>query len=93
MPSPTEAVRRLEAALRRLEAAAEARIAQGGRSAPDLAAEVQMLSADRVRLAESLDQSEARAAKLDMINRDVSRRLGAAMESIRSVLNAEEDRR
>mgnify|MGYP006198435425 CR=1 FL=1 len=45
--------------------------------AEGLADEVQMLTADRARLAESLDQAQARAAKLENVNRDVSRRLFA----------------
>jgi hypothetical protein len=48
-----------------------------------------MLTADRARLAESLDQAQARASKLESINRDVSRRLGAAVETIEAVLQAE----
>jgi hypothetical protein len=89
MPSATEqAVRRLDAALRGLELAAERRnsLSSGGEG---LAAEVQMLSVDRARLAESLDQSVARAAKLESINRDVSRRLDGVIEAIRDMLQAD----
>ena len=49
-------------------------------------AEVQRMGADRARLAESLDNAEARAQQLESANREVSRRLVDAMESIRSVL-------
>ena len=49
-----------------------------------------MLTSDRARLAENLDQVQARAAKLETINRDVSRRLDTAIETIRSVLAEEE---
>jgi len=44
------------------------------------------MGADRARLAESLDNAEARAQQLESANREVSRRLVDAMESIRSVL-------
>jgi L-lactate utilization protein LutB len=90
MPSSTEhAVRQLEAALQSLEYAVEQRLSQAA-SADGLAEQVQMLTADRAELAESLDRAEARAAKLDHINRDVSRRLDSAIAAIREVLQSEE---
>ena len=93
MSSATErAVQRLERALRQLEAAVERRVADPA-GAEDLAAEVHMLSADRARLAETLDQSQARAGRLETVNRDVSRRVGAAMEVIQSVLHEAPDER
>ena len=92
MASATEqAVRRLEAALQNLEVAVRQRLSQSV-GAEGLADEVQMLTADRARLAEDLDKAEARAAKLENANRDVSRRLGAAVETIRGVLQAEAER-
>jgi septal ring factor EnvC (AmiA/AmiB activator) len=48
--------------------------------------ELHRLGTDRSRLAQSLDAAEARSAKLENANREVSRRLVTAMESIRSVL-------
>lgn len=48
--------------------------------------EVQRMGADRNRLAESLDGAEAKSQRLENANREVSRRLVDAMESIRSVL-------
>ena len=91
MSSATErAVQRLERALWRLEAAVQRRHTdQVG--AEDLAAEVHTLSADRARLAETLDQSQARAARLDAFNRDASVRIATAMESIRAVLEPERE--
>ena len=90
MPSATEqAVRRLEAALQSLETAVQRRLPQIGESAEDLTAEVEMLSADRARLAESLDRSEARTARLENVNREVSRRVANAMVTIRAVLDAD----
>jgi hypothetical protein len=47
---------------------------------------MQRLGTDRSRLAQSLDAAEARSARLEEANREVSRRLVAAMESIREVL-------
>ena len=44
---------------------------------------------DRSRLAQSLDKAEARAARLADANKEVSRRLVGAMETIRSVLDAQ----
>jgi hypothetical protein len=93
MPSATEqAVKRLAAALQSLEFAVQQRVSQGA-SAEGLSDEVQMLTADRARLAESLDQAQARAVKLESVNHDVSKRLGSAIETIRSVLEAEPERR
>ena len=42
---------------------------------------------DRSRLAQDLDQEKTRAARLEDTNREVSRRLVSAMESIRSILD------
>lgn len=55
----------------------------------DVEAEVQRMGADRSRLAESLDNAEARSKRLEDTNREVSRRLVNAMESIRNVLDRE----
>lgn len=50
-------------------------------------AEVQRMNADRARLAGELDKSEARAERLEEANKEVSRRLVTAMETIRAVLD------
>ncbi len=50
-------------------------------------AEVQRMNADRGRLAQELDNSEARAERLEEANKEVSRRLVTAMETIRAVLD------
>ena len=93
MPSATEqAVKRLEAALQGLEQAVDERLSRAV-GADGLAEEVQMLTSDRARLAEALDQMQARAGKLDTVNRDVSRRLDKAIETIREVLAADEEKR
>ena len=49
--------------------------------------EVQRMSADRAKLATELDSSEARAERLEEANKEVSRRLVTAMETIRAVLD------
>lgn len=50
-------------------------------------AEVQRMNADRSRLAQELDGSEGRAERLEEANKEVSRRLVTAMETIRAVLD------
>ena len=54
-----------------------------------LETEIQALGADRARLADLLDKSEAKVTRLDTINRDVSHKLVEAMETIRSVLQTD----
>ena len=81
----------MEAALAGLERALEGRVPQGRPSA-ELSAEVEMLTADRVRLAESLDQSQARIARLENVNREASRRIAAAVDAIRAALKTEPER-
>jgi hypothetical protein len=89
MASATEqAVRRLEAALLSLERALEGR-APRGPARDDVSAEVENLTADRAQLAESLDQSQARVARLEGVNREASRRIETAVETIRAVLTSE----
>lgn len=79
------ALRRLEAALDQLDDAIEGRL-EGVRRISDLEDEVHRLGTDRSELAQSLDEAEARSARLDDVNRQVSQRLDAAIETIRSVL-------
>ena len=85
------ALGRLEQALHQLEAAAERRLAALDRL-ERLERENQTLGADRARLADSLDKAEARAGRLEAANREVSRRLVAAVETIRGVLQAGAER-
>lgn len=85
--SPIEnALRRLTAALDALEGAVDGRLDSGHRL-EELEAELQRISLDRSRLAQSLDVAEARSDRIEEANQDVSRRLVAAMETIRSVLD------
>lgn len=80
-----DALRRLESALNLIEGAVDRRL-EGEHLDADMESELQRLGIDRSRLAQSLDAAEARSAALEDANRDVSRRLVAAMESIRDVL-------
>ncbi|MEN0000123.1 MAG: DUF4164 domain-containing protein [Pseudomonadota bacterium] len=53
----------------------------------DYEEEAQRLNSDRGRLADALDTAEARAERLEDVNKEVSRRLVTAMETIRAVLD------
>jgi predicted nucleic acid-binding Zn-ribbon protein len=81
-----DALTRLEAALERLEGAVDRRF-DSERRASDLQSEVHRLGTDRSQLAQTLDAAEERSARLDEANREVSRRLVAAMESIKDLLD------
>ena len=84
------ATRRLALALDALEAAVERR-READRGAEGLAAQLHALVTDRSRLAADLDAAAARARGLETTNREVARRLDAAIDTIRSVLAADED--
>jgi chromosome segregation ATPase len=81
-----EVLGRLDRAMERLEEAVAARLERESDYA-EADAEVQRVNADRARLAQELDMSEARAERLVEANREVSRRLVTAMETIRAVLD------
>ncbi|MEX3010385.1 DUF4164 domain-containing protein [Hoeflea sp. TYP-13] len=80
------ALESLNKALTRLENAVDGRVEKESDFA-DAEEEVQRLNADRSRLAQELDQSEDRATRLEDANREVSRRLVTAMETIRAVMD------
>jgi chromosome segregation ATPase len=80
------AAARLEKAIGDLELAIDARLEREN-AINEAEAEVQRMGADRARLADSLDKAEARSKRLEGANREVSRRLVNAMESIRAVLD------
>jgi hypothetical protein len=82
------ATRRLAAALDALEAAVERR-READRSEGALAAQVQALGTDRSRLAADLDVATARSRGLEATNSDIAQRLDVAIDSIRSVLEAQ----
>lgn len=81
-----QAIEQLEKALVTLEKAVELRLDKEGDFA-EAEEEVQRMNADRSKLAQELDTSEARAERLETANREVSRRLVTAMETIRTVLD------
>ena len=79
-------VARLGKAMEGLENAVAAKL-EHERDYSEAEAEVQRMNADRSRLAQELDNSEARAERLEDANKEVSRRLVTAMETIRAVLD------
>jgi septal ring factor EnvC (AmiA/AmiB activator) len=83
-----EAINKLNKSLQSLENAINAHL-EREMEMMDATAEVQRMGADRSRLAVSLDEAEARSQRLEATNREVSRRLVAAMEAIRAVLDRE----
>ncbi|MGN6584902.1 MAG: DUF4164 domain-containing protein [Rhizobiaceae bacterium] len=81
-----EVIGRLAKAIEILEEAVAIRL-EHEQDFTETEAEVQRMNADRARLAQELDKSEARAERLEDANKEVSRRLVAAMETIRAVLD------
>ncbi|EBU7498088.1 hypothetical protein DK058_24740 [Salmonella enterica subsp. enterica serovar Typhi] len=81
-----EVIGRLGRAIDGLESAVNTRL-ENEQDYSDAEAEVQRMNADRARLAQELDTSEARAERLEDANKEVSRRLVTAMETIRAVLD------
>jgi chromosome segregation ATPase len=81
-----ETIARLGRAIDTLEEAAAARLELDGEYV-EAEAEVQRMNADRSRLAQELDNSESKAERLEAANKEVSRRLVTAMETIRAVLD------
>ena len=76
-----------ETTLREVIASAVAAKLEHERDYSEAEAEVQRMNSDRSRLAQELDNSEARAERLEDANKEVSRRLVTAMETIRAVLD------
>jgi len=81
------ATRRLALALDALDAAVERR-READRDGDRLSAQLQSLGADRSRLASDLDAAAARSRRLENKDRDIARRLDAAIDTIRSVIEA-----
>jgi chromosome segregation ATPase len=81
-----EVINRLGKAIATLEDAVASRL-ERDQDYAEAEAEVQRMNADRARLAQELDASEARAERLEGANKEVSRRLVTAMETIRAVLD------
>jgi hypothetical protein len=82
-----QATHRLNQALNALEAAVERRL-EIDRSRTALFEQVHALDADRSKLASDLDGQLAKVRRLEVANRDIARRLDAAMENVRQVLDA-----
>ncbi len=81
-----QVLERLGKSIAALEKAAETRL-ESDQMYAETEEEVQRLNADRSRLAQELDNSEARSERLSNANHEVSRRLVTAMETIRAVLD------
>jgi chromosome segregation ATPase len=82
------ATQRLSQALDMLDAAVERRI-EIDRSRAILTEQVHALDADRAKLAADLDVQLAKVRSLESANREIARRLDAAMENIRLVLESQ----
>lgn len=80
------ALSEMRSAIAGLENAIDMRI-ERQRENGEVEGEVRRVHADRSKLAQELDQSEFRANRLEEVNREVSRRLVTAMETIRAVLD------
>jgi predicted nucleic acid-binding Zn-ribbon protein len=80
-----DAYKRLDTALTLLEAAI-ARRSAGEKGRGDLEVELQIMQDDRTRLAVELDAALARLRRHETASEDVGRRVRAAMEAIRTVL-------
>jgi len=83
------AIRRLDAAIDMLEAAID-RSVEHGRNREDLESQLQAFGSDRSRLASELDRMRARSTDLEAANREVSRRLEHAADTIRAALAAQD---
>ena len=80
-----DALARLDQAIAGLEKAVDKRFSKE-LSAQALQGDLQRMSKERSELTSTLEQVKSRSEKLEVANEEVSRRLGAAMESVRSVL-------
>ncbi|GGC64381.1 DUF4164 family protein [Chelatococcus reniformis] len=83
-----EALKRLDAALTALEAAA-ARREEADRRSGDLETELSLMQDDRARLAVDLDGTIAKLDRMEATTADVGRRLELAMAAVQAVLDAE----
>jgi hypothetical protein len=81
------ATKRLALALDALEAAVERR-QDADQGQETIAAQLHALGADRSQLASDLDAAVARSRALETTNREIARRLEVAIDTIKSVLEA-----
>jgi hypothetical protein len=84
-----QATRRLTQALNALDAAIERRL-DTDQTRVALSEQVHTLDADRSKLASDLDGQVAKVRRLESANRDIARRLDAAMENVRQVLDTQD---
>ncbi|MBW3096317.1 DUF4164 domain-containing protein [Pseudohoeflea coraliihabitans] len=84
--SVKSALESLRGALDQLENAVDRQV-ENGHNAEQAEAELTRMLEDRSRLAQELDAAEHRGNRLEEANREVSRRLVTAMETIRAVLD------
>ena len=97
-PAPAAAQPDLEGALARLQAAltvleiAAARKHEADLAQSDLGEALAAMQDDRARLALDLDDTLARAHKLEGANDEVARRLTAASEALRAMIAADNDK-
>jgi Domain of unknown function (DUF4164) len=83
-----QATTRFAVAIGALETAVDHRIDRD-RDQASLTDQLQAADTDRSRLAAELDAQLARSRQLEMTNRDIARRIDAAMEHIRLVLESQ----
>lgn len=81
-------LRSMVSALDKLEDVVDRRL-EDQKRLHSLDSEMSDMMLDRSRLAQSLDKAEGRSTRLEDANKEVSRRLVTAMETIRSVLEAQ----
>ena len=84
-----QASRRLQTAIDALEASVNRRLDDVGQR-EGLEAQLQAYGSDRSKLADELDRLRARSTDLEAVNREVSRRLDQAVDTIRSALEPRE---
>ncbi len=83
------AARRLSLAIDALDAALDRRL-EADRSGATFATQLHALGADRARLAAELDAATALNRRLEAANREVFRRLDAAISTICEMLNGKD---
>jgi hypothetical protein len=84
------AARRLSLAIDALDAALDRRL-EADRGGAALATQLHALGSDRSRLASELDAATALNRRLEAANREISRRLDSAIDSIRDVVNGQDN--
>lgn len=80
------ALEALNKALNQLDNEVDRRV-EAGRNAAEAESELARMIEDRGRIAQELDAAQDRSNRLEEANREVSRRLVTAMETIRAVLD------